>query len=126
MRFHLSTSSGNLFSAHGPGFVRVNQQEYRQNLVVTPERVLPGWAPRGFGDLSAQDIEELVGLAPEVAILGTGTRQHFPGPALLRPLISAGIGFEIMDTPAACRTYNVLCAEGRRVVAAVIVRDDED
>ena len=69
-------------------------------------------------------LEHFAGLlthAPEIVLLGTGAVLHFPGPALTHPLTAAGVGLEVMDTPAACRTFNILTSEGRRVLAAVFV-----
>jgi uncharacterized protein len=121
MKFHLSAGEGNAFTGYGAGYVRLGVVEYRENLLVTPERILAGWAAGGFDRLSEADFEALAALAPEVALLGTGPSLRFPGPRLMRPLVEAGIGLEVMDTPAACRTFNILAAEGRRVAAAILV-----
>jgi len=120
MKFHLSAAEGNVFTGHGPGFVRLGIVEYRENLLVTPERIVTGWASAGFGALTEADFAALAALAPEVALLGTGPRLRFPDPRLTRPLIDARIGLEVMDTPAACRTFNILAAEGRRVAAGIL------
>jgi uncharacterized protein len=121
MKFHLSTSEGNVFTGHGADFVRLGVIEYRENLLVTPERIVTAWAPGGFEALCEADFAAIAALEPEVALLGTGATLRFPNPRLTRPLIDAGIGLEVMDTPAACRTFNILAAEGRKVVAAVLV-----
>jgi uncharacterized protein len=121
VKFHLSTASGNVFTGHGAGYVRLGVVEYRENVVVTPEQIVTGWAPGGFGALGAQDFDGLATLAPEVVLLGTGTAIRFPHPRLTRALTDAGIGVEVMDTPAACRTFNILAAEGRRVAAAILI-----
>jgi uncharacterized protein len=67
-------------------------------------------------------IESLLALAPELVLIGTGQKQKFPGASILQPLIHAQIGYEIMDTGAACRTYNVLAGEGRKIVAGLILQ----
>jgi uncharacterized protein len=121
MKFHLNTSEGNVFTGHGADYVRLGVIEYRENLLVTPERIVTAWAPRGFEALSEGDFAAIAALEPEVALLGTGATLRFPSPRLTRPLIDAGIGLEVMDTPAACRTFNILAAEGRKVVAAVLL-----
>jgi uncharacterized protein len=121
MKFHLSTSEGNVFTGHGADYVRLGVIEYRENLLVTPERIVTAWAPGGFEALSEGDFAAIAALEPEVALLGTGATLRFPSPRLTRPLIDANIGLEVMDTPAACRTFNILAAEGRRVVAAVLL-----
>lgn len=121
MKFHLQAPSSNVVTGSGPGWVRVGATEYRHNLVLLPDRIVPGWAPGGFAALVEQDIASLLELAPEIVILGTGDRQRFPHPRLLQPLATARVGVEVMDTRAACRTFNILVAEGRRVAAALIV-----
>ncbi|MEP6943917.1 MAG: Mth938-like domain-containing protein [Betaproteobacteria bacterium] len=123
MKFHLNTAKGNVFTGHGPGFVRLGVVEYRDNILVTAEQIITGWAPAGFGALTPEDFTAIVALAPEVALLGTGSFLRFPHPRLTRALVDARIGLEIMDTAAACRTFNILAAEGRRVAAAVLVGD---
>lgn len=121
MKFHLSRSEGNVFTGYGPGYVRLGVVEYRSNLLVTPERVVDGWAAGGFDALSEADFAALGELKPEVVLLGTGASLRFPHPRLMRTLTDAGIGVEVMDTPAVCRTFNILSAEGRKVAAAVFV-----
>jgi len=121
MKFHLSTAEGNMFTGHGADYIRLGVVEYRDNVLVTPERIVTGWTAGGFDTLSEADFAALVELKPEVVLLGTGASLRFPHPRLTRALTDAGIGVEVMDTPAACRTFNILAAEGRRVVAAVIL-----
>ena len=121
MKLHLAPSGGqNLFTAYGAGYVSVNSARQEKNVIVTAERILE-WPIAGFEALDTGDFELLLGLQPEIVILGTGCVQRFPAPALSRPLANAGIGFEAMDTRAACRTYNILMAEGRKVAAAILI-----
>jgi uncharacterized protein len=121
VKFHLSTSTGNLITGLGTGWVRIGAQEYRENLVVTPESLVAGWAPEGFEGLAETDLRELLASNPEVVLLGTGGAIRFPRPALARVLVDAQVGLEVMDTAAACRTYNILAAEGRRVAAGLMI-----
>ncbi|MEW6313845.1 MAG: Mth938-like domain-containing protein [Pseudomonadota bacterium] len=122
MKLHLTLPDGtNMFTGYGDGYVEVNRQRCEQSLVVLPDRMLSDWSAGGFAGLSAADFEALAALAPEILLLGTGPVLRFPAPAVLRPLIEAGIGAEVMDTQAACRTYNILVAEGRRVAAALLL-----
>jgi uncharacterized protein len=121
MKFHLSAAEGNVFTGHGADYVRLGIVEYRENLLVTPERIVTGWATGGFDGLTEADFAALAALEPEVALLGTGTTLRFPNPRLTKPLIDAGIGLEVMDTAAACRTFNILAAEGRRVAAGILL-----
>ena len=114
-------ASGNRFTGYGEGYVEVNRARHTQSLVVAADRVIVDWPAESVQSLRADHIAALVGLAPEIVLLGTGKAFAFPDPAILAPLHQARIGVEVMDTPAACRTYNILAAEGRNVVAALIV-----
>ena len=122
MKFHLSTTKGNAVTGLGPGWVRIGATDYRDNLVLTPESVIPGFAPSGFDGLAESDFAALLGHKPELVLFGTGAALRFPDPELTRALIDARVGLEVMDTPAACRTYNILAAEGRSVVAALLIK----
>jgi len=121
MKFHLSNARGNVVTGLGPGWVRIGATEYRENLVLTPEAVVPGFAASGFDALGEHEFAALLAYNPEVVLFGTGTTIRFPHPSLTRALIDARVGLEVMDTPAACRTYNILAAEGRSVVAALLI-----
>ena len=121
MKFHLQTPATNIIAALGVDWVRIGETEYRQNLIVTPDAVVPGWAPAGFGALTEEDFAALLAHRPELVLLGTGRAQRFPHPRLLQALSGARIGVEAMDTRAACRTFNILVAEDRRVVAALVL-----
>ena len=121
MKFHLATASGNVVTGLGPGWVRIGAIEYRENLVLTPETVATGWAASGFDGLAETDFANLHAYKPEVVLFGAGPAIRFPHPRLTRTLADARIGLEVMDTPAACRTFNILAAEGRGVVAALLL-----
>lgn len=99
----------------------INARRYERSLVVLPGQLIENWAVSDIGALGEDQISFLAGLHMEIILLGTGGELRFPHPRLLRPLALAGIGVEIMDTRAACRTYNVLLAEGRDVAAALIL-----
>ena len=121
MKLHLSNISGsNAFTGYGEGYVMVNRQRYERNLVVLPDRIVTDWQPAGFDQLGAEDFARLAELQPEIVLLGTGSRLRFPRPELTRALYEARIGLEVMDIQAACRTYNILAAEERKVVAALL------
>jgi uncharacterized protein len=121
MKFHLSTAKGNIVTGLGPGWVRIGGTEYRENLVLTPETVSPGFAASGFDGLAEHEFAALLAYEPELVIFGTGASIRFPHPSLTRALTDSHIGVEVMDTAAACRTYNILAAEGRSVVAALLI-----
>lgn len=122
MKLHLTTAPGTfMITGYGSGYVQVNGRRYEESLIVLPDQVLAGWAVRAFDDLEARHLNELLPYHPEIVLLGSGARQRFPTPALLADLILTNVGLEVMDTRAACRTYNILAAEGRRVAAALII-----
>lgn len=123
MKLHVDTPTTlNTVTAYGAGFVEINQVRHTASVIVTPDRVEP-WPVAGFESLQASDFERLRELRSEVVLLGTGSRQRFPHPRLTRPLSDARIGLEVMDTQAACRTYNILMAESRKVAAALLVAE---
>ena len=86
-----------------------------------PDRLIPDWTDATFETLSVRDIELLASLDAEIVLLGTGDRLRFPSPELLRPLVRLQKGLEVMDLPAACRTYNVLMGEGRKVAVGLLL-----
>ncbi len=122
MKLHLAHNAGLLtFSSHGPGYVSVNGTRYEGSVLVNGHQAEADWAPKGFDGLDADQFEKLANTGAEIVLFGSGERQRFPRPELLKPLISRGIGLEVMDTKAACRTYNILVAEGRHVACGVII-----
>ena len=110
-----------LIEAYEEGRIRVGNTEFRHNLLLMPDRLLDPWELESLEDLSAENIALLASHQPDVILLGSGANQLFPHPSLFIPLMQAGIGYEIMPTHAACRTYNILLAEDRRVLAALIL-----
>ena len=110
-----------LVTGYDAAHVAINRERHETSLLVMPGHDVRSWAVAGFGALTDADFAQIRDLSPALVIIGTGSRQRFPKPVLLRPLIDAGIGFEIMDTGSACRTYNILAAEGRQVAAALML-----
>lgn len=124
MKFHLLAASGqNLFSGYDANSVTVNQRRFEKSLIVLPDRIVEDWGVTSFETLTAEHFATILSLEPEIVLLGTGATFRFPHPRLTRGLTEAQIGLETMDTFAACRTYNILMAEGRRVAAAVILEN---
>ena len=122
MKFERDDSQGrNTFTGYGEGHVVVNGTRHSSSLVVSGDRIVTDWPAASVEALTADHLAAIVGLAPEIVLLGTGAKFTFPDASLLAPLYKAGIGVEVMDTPAACRTYNILLGEGRNVVAALIL-----
>ena len=122
MKLKLAQAQGqNTFTAYGEGYVSVNAVRHLGNLVVLPDRLIADWTQASFETLSTSDFELLAALDAEIILLGTGAQLRFPRAELLQPLIKAQRGLEVMDSQAACRTYNVLAGEGRKVAAALIL-----
>jgi uncharacterized protein len=113
--------SANTFNAYGDGYVEVTAVRYERSIVVMPERPVIDWPVTGFDALDAASFRFIADQDPELVVFGSGSRLRFPHPRLLAPLLDRGIGVETMDVHAACRTYNILMAEGRRVAAALLI-----
>jgi len=121
MKLHLMPNRGlQLFSGYGSGYVAINHVRYEKCVVVTPQAVIE-WPVTDFDQIKGAEFGFIADLKPEIVIFGTGTRQRFPQPGLARALAATGVGVEFMDSRAACRTYNILASEGRRVVAAILL-----
>ena len=128
MKLHLDSAVGlgsvaNAITAHGQGFVAVNGSNIGNPVIVLPDKLFNPWsimaavAPM----LSVADFAVLLDLKPELVVFGSGNKFCFPAREIMTTFAQAGIGFEVMDTPAACRTYNVLVSEGRRIAAALLI-----
>jgi uncharacterized protein len=120
VKLHASSPAGaQTITAYGDDYVKVNGERRETSIIVTAEGV-ESWQPASFDALSADDFKRLAELGVEIVLLGTGPRQRFPHPRLTAPLGAARVGLEVMDTKAACRTYNILVAEARRVALALV------
>jgi uncharacterized protein len=108
-------------TAYDEGHFVVDDRRYQGSIVVTPTRVLGDWAPRRMEDLDAAAMAIVEDLDCEVVLLGTGREHRFPAIEIVAPLMARGIGVEVMTSDAACRTYNILMSEGRRVAALLLV-----
>jgi uncharacterized protein len=123
MKLHLTTAGQqNLITHYGSESVAINHQHYTGNLVVMPETLMLDWHQASFAELVPESFLPLVEVVPEVVLLGTGASHQFLHPKLYRLLTERGIPLECMSTAAACRTYNILMAEGRQVAAALILK----
>jgi uncharacterized protein len=116
-----SPTAFNTVTAYGSGFIEINKVRHIRPVLLMPEQPVETWDVAGFDALTPADFDRLRTHAPELVLLGTGERQRFPGPHLTRALTEARIGCEAMDTRAACRTYNILMGEGRKVLAAILL-----
>jgi uncharacterized protein len=110
-----------LIRAYTPGSVTINADTYEASLVVSRSSLISDWGPGTIHELTTEHVDKILALEPELILIGTGDILTFPPTEKLRAIIDAGIGYEIMDTGAACRTYNVLMAEGREIVAGLII-----
>lgn len=121
MKLHTPNTAGlNLITAYGADYVTVNQETHSKNLIVLPVSIVAEWTAATIANLAETDMQVLLGLGTEIVLLGTGQRLRFPAAELLQPFAPAGIGLDVMDLQAACRTYNILAAEGRKVAAALL------
>jgi uncharacterized protein len=111
----------NTVTSYGPDYIEINQVRHATSVILTPDQPVQPWRPTSFATLSPEDFAALRSYEPDLVVFGTGARQRFPHPRLTAALGAARIGVEVMDTPAACRTYNILMSEGRRVLAAILV-----
>jgi uncharacterized protein len=122
MKFQPDTAENvNLITRHEGARIWVGNTPFEHSLLVPWAGAVQAWLVNAAADLAPSHFEAVAALRPEVVIYGSGARLRFVAPALLRSLIALRIGVETMDTPAACRTYNVLASEGRRVLAALLV-----
>jgi len=123
MQLTLDTGGGTYqIRSYEPGKVQINDEIITENAIVSPEKLLMPWQPLALAELQLPHLQPIFDLKPEIVLLGTGVIQHFLDIKLLAEFYSRNIGIEIMNTGAACRTYNVLMAEGRKVVAALFLR----
>jgi uncharacterized protein len=116
-----STSTTLLVRAYTAGELRVNDETYRETVILSATTVLRLPEIRNMDELASLNPSRILALEPELVLLGTGPRQIFPAGSFRAQFLNAGIGLEVMDTAAACRTFNVLVAEQRRVVALLMV-----
>ena len=121
MKLHTTpTQHYQTVTAYDEAGVEINAVRFSHSLIVLPEVAPAEWPPRSFDDLTADHFAQIEATLPDVVILGTGPRQRFVHPRLISALTSRRIGVECMDSQAACRTYNILMGEGRKVVLALI------
>jgi uncharacterized protein len=121
MKLHAEKPSGNYIQSVTPAAVLIGGTSYSGPVIVSADRIITDWKPRPIPELQLDDFQLVLELNPELILFGTGTTHRFAGNRLLTTIMSRGIGFEVMATDAACRTYNVLMAEDRRVVAALLL-----
>lgn len=107
--------------SYQPGKILVNSRVIQRSIILTPDELIETWPPQNFTELTKNHLETLLSNKPEIVILGTGAIQHFLSPELTDLFYHNKIGLEVMATDAACRTYNVLISEGRKVTAGLLI-----
>ncbi len=113
----------NLIRSYAPGEVRIGETVLHASCLVKADQIVSDWRPRSVAELSLDDLQPAIAMNPEVIIIGSGPKQEFPAPEVLGAVMSRGIGCEVMEIGAACRTYNILASEGRTVVAALLLKN---
>ena len=123
MKLQPDKSSAPLVRAYTQEWLQIDEQRFTQSVIVSSLTEHPprAWAPRHLDELVAEQLAELADSGAELVLLGTGRRLRFPPPAWLAPFARQRVGLESMDTAAACRTYNILASEGRKVLAALLL-----
>lgn len=122
MQLSLDSNQGNYYiTAYSEKCVTINNMPITHSLIVSPAQLIQPWRPSCIEDLQLDDLAIILELKPEVVLLGTGEILQFPNVAIISLFYAANIGIEIMNTGAACRTFDVLVSEGRQVVAALII-----
>jgi uncharacterized protein len=121
MKLHPDATNGPSITGYGPGWVSVNGQKFTKNLFVNAQTGSGLWQCPGFEALAPEHFDPFADMQPELVIFGSGERIRFPHPSYLQNLYARRIGVETMDTHAACRTFNFLAGEGRKVIAALLV-----
>ncbi len=116
-----SATNGYMIRKYVPGEIYIHDQVYTHSIMISSDQISP-WEVDGFKSIKNNNLCDILKLNPEVIILGTGVAQHFLNPDVTAPIVEKHIGFEVMTTQAACATYNLLVAEGRRVVAGLLIR----
>ena len=127
MKLHLNNDQElQLVRAYTTNQITIGDKHYCSSIILTPTQVVTDWAQPSVTGLSDCDFRLMLEFEPELVLLGTGRRLLFPSPSITYPLINQSIGLEVMDTAAACRTYNILAGEGRNVLAALILESTDD
>lgn len=122
MKLHQDSSGAlNTVTGYGTHYVDVNLVRHESSILLLPDTPVQAWPVASFEALAPEHFERLLEQTPELVVFGSGARLRFPHPRLTAALAARRIGVETMDFMAACRTYNILMAEGRRVAAALLI-----
>ena len=116
-----TTTHPNRISSYEQGSIQISNERFVNSFIITPYIVIRNWPPQTFADIASHHLEQILEMKPELILLGTGRQQHFLESDLFLNVAKLNIGFEVMDTGAACRSYNILLEEGRNVAAALLI-----
>jgi len=119
----IETKGRNKIDSYTIGSITIADTTYNSSLIVSADEIFIDWPPKSYHQLKPEHLEQVISLKPEIVLLGTGRVLSFPANEIIAPLITHHIGYEVMDTGAACRSYNFLMGEGRIVVAALFMID---
>lgn len=122
MKFTLEGSGSNLIRSYSGEEIRIGAQAVRSSCIVTAQTLIADWPPQTLDELTAEHLEPVLALHPELVLLGTGPRHRFAPAAVRAAFATGGIGVEVMDLGAACRTFNILVQEERRVAAMLFLK----
>jgi uncharacterized protein len=122
MKFTPDSGQGNMIQSFERGKIRLRGRVIHSNTIISHDQIFPDWHIPDIDELSIADFQPALDLKPDIILFGTGIKQHFPSMALMTEIMQAGIAFEVMETSAACRTFNVLIGEHRMVVAALLMK----
>jgi len=114
-------SGGHIITGYGKGFISVNETRYHQSLIITAKKLVTDWQVKEAKEITLENLRQIESWQPEVVLIGTGKAQIFPEAELMFQFLNQGIGYEVMDSAAACRTYNILMGDGRNVAAALLL-----
>jgi uncharacterized protein len=121
MKFTPDSSQGNVIQSFTPGEIRLRDQIIQSNVIISHDQLLTDWNPPALEALSIADFQPALDLRPDIILFGTGRVQRFPSISLMTEIMRAGVAIEVMQTDAACRTFNVLIGENRAAVAALLI-----
>ena len=121
MKFTADTASGNVIRSYSPGEISLRDTVLTSHVILSQEQIISDWNPPAVDQLSIADFAPALALKPDIILFGTGLQQRFPDISLLTEIMRSGVAIEVMDTTAACRTFNVLIGEYRPVVAALFI-----
>jgi uncharacterized protein len=123
MKFTLEASSRvNLIRGYSSREIRIGERRLQASCIITADKLISDWGPASFAELLPAHLETILALQPELVLLGTGPTQRFPPASMRSELTARGVGLEVMDLGAACRTFNILVQEERRVAAALFLK----